>query len=446
MTQIEFWSIEIEKSVRGKELSRPDTYFHARETLLDKIIWLLVRSQSNSPSEDYIRKAVGLNALDLAKKAILNAFKDQYESQEFYKARAILHLNSEIFHSYKIQLLPNLIAELSDEIQAKCEVELEIEKLRKDLSNLKSLPKGKREFAAGNFLAKINSIKSGSNNQRFKLKRLKTRALFLVGKAKEALLNQEELVRQLEDLRIVQGYRIQEISLLSQLYGDIGNSEKATYWALQLGSIVPSTEQDYILKKKLFIRNGMIIANKFWRSNLSSLALESLSENFGMFNRNTEGLFLYTGALIAHGNRDWEQALHLVSKVISIPKRDRPQLTWQPYLLKTVVLHDKGDDFDPSYRAAVRQLKKQGNSFPWLVLKLLKWVNNTPHPISQSQFEDWSEDINSVLSDRNEQGCSNYFDLPLWLSSVLEKKSMAQIALSNQKADNAISLNSLSFL
>ena len=244
---------------------------------------------------------------------------------------------------------------------------------------------------------------------------------------------QEDLISPILNSKLPLGQKLKEVSLLIQLHSDLGNRDRATYWAFKLSSFSSLTTQDQILKNELIASNSMILANTFWKVDFAEKAISLLNENPRLFTPNFSALFLHTGALIALGTGKFRLALDWVDKTIRIPKKERPSVSWQPYLVRAFILYSIGEEIGPAFRAAMRYARKSQLQYPLLALKVLQEISKSAFPVTQGQIDQWNAEIDRLSLLPEERNVFAFLDLKLWMRSQSQGKSMSEIMASGNK-------------
>lgn len=445
LVELREWREDSENQIRGVELLDPTTFYQNKELLLEKIILTLSEPLSETPTIRFIKTAVEYNAIELAKKAARRILKIQQSTEDYWGMLELLRLNQEQNEFYGLSLLKDINPELLEKAKMACDGDFELSELYKKLKGFIHRDFSEWKFLGQGIMLRLAEIPLVSSKQRFQSERIRSRALLVSGESFKALQNQVSLINEYENKGISNRLWLQEVSLLIQLFGDSGQGEKAHYWTMKLGSVPIDTEQDRLLQKSLWIKNAMLIADKFWRYGLSISALETLENNPGIFDKSYEAILLYTGALIAWGTDHWDQSLKLLETIRRIPKRDRPLITWQPYLLKMIVKQAKGDDMNSSYRSARRFLKRQELQFPWLILRIVHEIHKSPLSLSSTAVENWINEYDEVVRIPEEKTASYFFDFELWLKSIQNGLNMAEMSRLEALKAKATS-NSISFL
>ncbi len=445
LSELKNWDEDSENQIRGNELVDPTTFYQNKELLLEKIILALSEPLAEIPNTRFIRVAVEYNAIELARRTAQRILKIHQASEDHWGILILLRLNQELNEIYSLSVIENISPQLLDKTRAACDADLELSDLYKRLKSFIHRDPSEWKFLGEGILSRISEIPTFTTNQRFRSERVKSRALWFTGDSLASIQNQETLINEFEGKGIPNGLWLQDLSFLIQLYGDSGHDEKAHHWTLKLGAVPIDSEQDRLFQKSLWVKNALLIADRFWRYELSKVALDILEGNPGIFDRNYETLLRYTGAMIAWGTDHWDNSLEILERIRKIPKRDRPLITWQPYLLKVIVKLTRGDDTNSSFRSAKRFLKKQDLELPWLILRIGQEVHKNPDSITDQAVEEWINAYNKLIAIPEEKTASFFFDLELWLKSLQKGVNMAQMSRFEAISIKASS-NSLSFL
>lgn len=445
LSELKNWDDDSENQIRGNELVDPTIFYQNKELLLEKIIWALSESSSEIPNINFIRVAVEYNAIDLARRTAKKILKTCQATEDYWGLLALLRLNQELIELYYLPIIENTSPELLKRAKIACDIDLELSDLYKKLKGFIHRDPSEWKFLGEGVFSRLGEIRAITKMQRFQSERLKSRALWFSGESLAAIRKHEKLINEFEGAGIPNGLWLQDLSLLIQLYGDSGQDEKAHHWTLKLGAVPIDSEQDRLLQKSLWIKNALLIADRFWRYELSEKALDILEENPEIFDKNYKAILQYTGALIAWGTDHWDHSLKILEKIRRIPKRDRPLITWQPYILKVIVNLTKGDDTNSSIRSAKRFLKKQELHYPWLILRISQEVHKNPRSITNLAIENWINEYNEIIAIPEEKTASYYFDFELWLKALQKSLNMAQMSRLEANS-NIASSNSVAFL
>ena len=434
LTNIIAWNEEAELKVRGEELKRPDVYSHTRNDLLDRIILILVQREGNQRSIEYVKKALAFDAVDLAQKALVTALEKSLENENFFIAQAFYLLHHETFHNYKIKLLPPPLLAREHVLKMACQIENKLSEFMLRLNEAKRASKRDKIFRVREMFITTSQFRSEFETQNLRIQLFKVRLLIHQDKEQEALIRQEELIERVLNSKLPLGKRMRELSLLVHLHSNLGNFSQAMEWTFKLGGISGLSVQDKKLKEWLFCSASMVLANNHWNLDFAGRAMKITLNTSTPISDNQKALFLYTAALVAFGNFEFEQAEEWLGKIIQIPKRYRPSMTWQPYFLKTIILHSKGETIDSSYRSAMRYAQKQPTMLPKVALKMVRSINNSALPIRQEKIDQWKQEIESLLDNIDEAQENQFFDVLLWLESIRLGKSMKEVDFQGRKS------------
>lgn len=427
------WNSETEELLKSK-FKRSDTFYQARENLLDKIIQALSDPFGDLPRRKYILKSIELNVIHLAKRAMKRAVENSLEAKAFFDALQYLRLNQEVFEIYNQRLFLDQEGMVLERVKRACDSELELGDLYQRLKSFVRIGYTEWKTLAIEMFDLLEQVSTHSVKQSFQKERIKSRLLFFRGEFLQAISNQEKLIREFEDNDISNGLWMQEISFLVQLYGDNNEEEKAAYWTFKLGQIDIGSEMEKRLLGKMWVKNAVLISDKFFRFDLSSKAIEMMGTYGEIIKPEYQATYLHSAILVAFANGQFERSMELIDRVRKIPKRERSHISWQPYVLKVLILHAMGEDLEAAMKSASRFLKKQSRRFPWLLIRIAKEAIRNPQSIKREWINKWESEIEATLSTPEEVECSYYFDVHLWLYSLSSKRTMAEEAKRKEKS------------
>ncbi len=429
----EEWSKESEIEIRGGEFKSPVKYHQARELLLDKIVKVLSSAEQIVPNKAYILKAIELSALGLAKKSILSSFNAHISKDEFLDALSLVHFEEMIWNSLRIRLFQEGFQPSIEFVRLASKSQEQLMIIGKELSSIGKANPSEWEGKVKHVANLLSRTKPESIKQEFHWKRFLSRTLFLGGELEKAIENQRELVIKYQQDSLEEGFWIREVGLFIQLLGDAFREDEANEWTLKLGNCKSRSLQEEIIKGRTFIINGMVIAEKFWRYDLCQKVLSEFPSYRNHFNRVTEALFLFIGAVVSHGTKNHLTALHYLDLLKSVPKKERPELFWQPPILKAMILQEMGEDISLTLRAAKRQIVKVEAEYPMLLFKVLEALNERPQSITPFERDKWIAELKALDNSPKERACKGYFETSLWLNSLAANRSMAELAKENDR-------------
>lgn len=424
---IQEWSKASEKVIRGKEFINPVIYHQNRDLLVARILKILTDIEDDLPSKAHLSKAIEFGALRQAKNALETGIVAATEREDFWSVLNLIQYTEELLESHQIHLLKENNTLDIPEITRACKLDLRLSEYHSKIKTIVLEDQASWRFRALQLLRQVDALSSHFDTLELKIQRIKTRLLFLSGDIQRAYQNQLNLVEKINNSRVNKGLVLQDYSLMIQLAADQGLESEAAFWTLKLGQLHLSKRIDQELRNKLWIRNSVILADQYWRFDLCKYAIEKLIESPSLFTIRKASTLLYTSALVALGTQHFEKGKEWLGKVFSIPKKERPHLIWQPYLIRMVLTLESGDDLDSSYRSAKRQFDRLPHQFPSEVQRLIKRIYNNPFSISESDVIEWEEKLQKLTQDPEEFNCSLFFDSHLWLRSKISGKSMAEL-------------------
>ena len=427
------WTKESEIKVRGDLFKSPVKYHQARELLLDKIVRILSFAEESTPSQSYILKAVELKAIDLAQKSVYRVFNSYLENGNFFEAHSLVHLEYRIWDSYRIRLFTEEAQPSIKLVEEAFKTENELKEIANEISAIGKLQMADWGTSGKHFLERLSKLNTFHSRQELAIERLKSRAHFLCGDTTTAIRIQRQLLNMDFSHEIGQGLWIREVGLLIQLLCDELLEEEACEWTFRLSSLNTNSAIEEEVRQRTLIMNGMAVAERFWRFDLCESVLKDLTPNKTLFNAFTESILFYNGAMVAFGNQRYSLALEYLERIARIPKKDRMNLLWQPFILKAFIFHHLGDDISASWRAAKRQIDKTSLQFPRRLLQMLKRINNDPQSINPFEREKWIEVFNQECISPEEIEARIYFNVDLWLGSLVKRIPMAEFAKTTQK-------------
>ena len=422
--------------VRGEEFKSPVTFHHTRESLLDKILKILSDSEDDTYGRQYIWKAVEFNALTLAKKALNFALEARIKSRDYCEANSLFDYEWKIWRSFRVRLLEEKNMELADKIREAAKLENEIRRIGNLLAGLFQESHSIWKEVGESSLNKLSSLLPVFPDQAFSLKKWQTWAYFWKGDHQEALVNQISLIESSWAFEIPNRIWIQEMATVAQLYARLNRPDEASRWVYKIRGTEVLSDQEKILKRKLLIRNGIVIGERFYQSNLCDIALRELNGDAHTLSLNVIALFYYTGAWVAFINGKYEKALKFISESRKIPKKDRPNMIWQPLLLKVMVSYSLGEDISASYRSAERQIRKSDRNYPKIALACIKEINGTPPSTISMVISKWMEEFDRIMESPIEADCSHYLDVQSWLLALSRNEDLRSILLKKRSKDS----------
>ena len=133
LVELDNWTDDSEKIIRGRELTRFDVFSRTREDLLNRIITLLIQKEGTFKSEEYIAKAVGFTAIERAKKSLATSIEHYLEKEDFFRVRSFIQLALRIGEIYRVGLLSEDHQKQIPEVIQACVIDGQIQLIQHDL-------------------------------------------------------------------------------------------------------------------------------------------------------------------------------------------------------------------------------------------------------------------------------------------------------------------------
>ena len=446
MFRMKEWSEASDRKIRRKDLADPVIYNQNRHVLVDRIITVLTETDGPFPVRAYLDKAIALGAFKQARDAFEEGLKNALEREDIWGVIALLKYNRDLIESHDFHLAKKLSLPDLANFHQNCQLDLRLSGFYEELKEIALQEETQGRFPALRIEKQLAQLHSEFTFLNYKIQRLRSRALLLAGDTKAAHELQLDLVERADTNLIEKGLLLQDISLLVQLSVDIGLEEKAAYWTFKLGQIPLARDIDQILKQQLLVKNAMIIACQYWRFDLCEYAMARLIEQPSLFDPRKRSTLIYSGILAALGTGSNEEAREWWLMLKAIPKKQRPHLSWQLYLLKTVLDFELGYDPEPGYRAARRHLGNLEWQIPLKALQLIKKVYHSPFAMPPVEVSAWEKTFEVLLQDPGERNCYNFFDVLLWLRAKASSTTMAEVDRGERSHEQICSRNSVAFL
>lgn len=434
LSRIKAWNETSEALLRGKILSNSAVYYQTREGLLEKIVAVLAGNANQTITRAFIRKAVELDGVNLARKNFQMAFQQSLDQHDYSEANNLFQEARKLKAEFQVELRNPQILDAGPWLEEIRSIDQQLEEFFEQIQKLK-LASHKIVSSEGlTILERLDRINPQYPRQKIEQMRLRSRALILSGEIEKALRNQEKLVDQIHEGVLPQGILFQEMALLIQLYNDRSDLDAALKWSFKFSQILPENLQTRILKTKLWIRNEMVLAFDFYRLDLAQSALKQMESHPELFSRKTESLFLYSAAVIAFANEERGLARKIIGEVKAIPKKERPVLTWQVEWIRLLLDFDQGEDTENTLRAFKRQLKGVREKYPHLMLAIFHQLERNIESEWWPKLDDWIASFQTLTERPEEKRWAYFFDAVLWLKAIKEYRSMADQSIYERKA------------
>ncbi len=425
MRTVRKWDSQAEAKVRGKEFRKSDFFYLTRSILLEKIIGALSQGEQIHPSIGFVRKAVELNAVDIAKRSFEKGIRKAQDRNDSFELLYWLELRNQIKRQYRLDLeVPNEHYPVNQALE-EVRIDFQLRDLEEKVLGLRSLSHAERLQNASMLLYRLDNLTPTALVHQFEKKRLLSRTELFNGRPAKAIALQLEALK-LFSLPLPQIAMVQEMIFLSQLYCDIGEFESSQYWLMKVSQLEPECLREEQIKRELWIQSTMVLAAKQYNFELAVKALEALRANQTIFSTSFVASSFYSGAVTALANEEWSEARKYLGLVREMPKKSRPRLTWQLEWVRCVLDLEEGKDIESAVRAMQRIIKRMDEKYPSLLLRMAKEIFKNPEIISSPEAEKWRQELSVAIQDGKELRCSFYFDGIGWLESKVRGETMAE--------------------
>ncbi len=418
--------------IRGKEFKVASKYYLYRIKLAEKIIQSLVSFETAKVSAlSFIRRAVTMDAVELAEKALSEEMINAQHDEDYSTLRYLYDFAYDLEQDYNFKFNYHKQLKSRAEVQFLDESQHTLEDLL--LQIRKSFVKNadSRRMAALGLQSRLEEIEPETNRATFTFNKVKVGISLLDRSLDKAQELQKGLVTQMLETkaRFSITRLSKEISSLIRLSEEVGDKETALQYNLAFSQLSPKT----LIEQKEFSKSRIIQAitvGEFWANlSLAEKSLQELNENrFQFDNSDLARLYLKLGLNFFY-NEEYAKALSCLREVRSIPGKDWNRISWEPDTLVLLCHFEKGsqDIIDSLARAAYRNTRKYDLEYPNAVVKIINHIIRLDGNASDEIYQKGLSQIQSILKSSDEIHAAQYFDFSIWLHSKIQKTSQASL-------------------
>lgn len=418
--------------IRGKEFKVASKYYLYRIKLAEKIIQSLVSFESSKVSAlSFIRRAVTMDAIELAEKPLADEMIKAQNNEEYSTLRFLYDFSFSLEQDYNFKFNYHPDLKPRAEVRHLDDVQHQLEDLLFQIRQSFAQSVDSRKLAASVLTSRLEEITPETSKAQYAYDKVRVGISLLTRSSELAQEYQKNLVRNMLEGKI--DYSIirlsKEISNLIRLSEDIGDKETALHANLSFSQLNPRT----LIEQKEYSKNRIIqtiTVGEFWANlSLAQKGYSDLQEaKFQFENSDLVRCYLLLGLNFFY-HEEYSKALECFHELRSIPGKDWNRVTWEPDTLVLLCHLEKGnfDVIDSLARAAYRNTRKYDWEYPKLVVKIVHKIIRANGQISEDIYRQGLEDIENVLKSNDNVDGDMFFDFSIWLHAKLQKTSQADL-------------------
>jgi tetratricopeptide (TPR) repeat protein len=424
--------------IRGKEFKVASKYYLYRIKLAERIIQSLVSFESSKVSAlSFIRRAVTMDAVELADKALSEEMLKAQEKEDFATLRYLYDFAHELEQDYNFKFSYNKKLMPRGEVRHLDEVQHTLEELLVQIRNYFRQSPESRRMGASVLSSRLEEIEPETHKAAYTYEKVRVGISLLSIDNRDTDHQQKpfELQRGLVQKMLTrkENYSItrlsKEIANLVSLAEHVGDKETAIQYTLTFSQLNPKT----LIEQKEFTKSRIvqtISVGEFWANlSLAEKGLQELEETrFQFDNRELARSFLKLGLNFFY-HEEYSQALSCFQEVRSIPGKDWGRVTWEPDTLVLLCNLELGntDVIDSLARSVYRNTKKYDSEYPKMVARIMNWVVKSNASDRKRVFEKGLEEIRGLSGANAEIHNYPFFDFSIWLEAKLKGTTQAEL-------------------
>ncbi len=425
--------------IRGKEFKVASKYYLYRIKLAERIIQSLVSFESAKVSAlSFIRRAVTMDAVELAEKSLADEMIKAQENEDFSTLRYLYDFANELEQDYSFRFSYHPDLKSRETVKHLDEVQHSLEDLLVQIR--KYFPKGKeaRRMGAAFLSSRLEEIEPETQKAHFTFDKVQVGLSLLPLEnpfdAEERRNNfelQKGLVeRMLERASAFTTTRLsKEILALIKLSEIVGDRETALHYNTLFSQLTPQT----LIEQKEFTRTKIIqttTVGEFWANlSLAEKGLKELREcQWEFTNSDLAKCFLRLGLNFFY-NGEVSTALSCFQEVRRIPSKEWDRISWEPDVLVLLCNMELGnhDVLDSLARTAYRTAKKYDLAYAKKVVSIINQILRSNPSELDNVYRKGLNDIIRLNEPTGDVMISHFFDMSIWLHSKLKRTNQADL-------------------
>ena len=421
-----------EDAIRGKEIGKQKSYTRLLNSLLEKLIESMARRDGGQVERlAFIRKAIGMGAVKLARKVLVSEMARLREEEEWTRLLTLLELGQDLEQFYRIGLQEELGPDFPSRF-AIMEMKRKAYELDTNIVLLGRLMDADPQFQlelAGKMHRDFDEFPTPDRHIKVLWRRLMFRIALLENDIRKAYDQQVALLKLLSPSGDEMSIWLDELNIFLHLccYRSIADAP------LDLLGQIESLEIEQPLIRMQYLRVQALGWANLGRITLdeehSHKAKELILANERAFDEEELARVYYQLAwnFMAVGNRKEGRAM--IREIEALDRPFRQDVVWQYEVLYLVLQLERKDNIlGKSEFSRVRKVAEEsGLQFPGLVLRQIEIFRFQWAEKLDEETGKLGEELLAVLkSNAHEMMALRYFDFSAWVSAYREGKSIRE--------------------
>ncbi len=425
--------------IRGKEFRNATQYYLYRCKLAERIIQSLVMyGQSRFDPAEFIRKAVQLDAVELADKAWQEEI-GKAEAIEDYSQLVFLHdLARELNSIYKVVFnLPE--GRLSRrEVRERQDIHFEFDGILDQIRDAFRKDYDSKQMTAAALNDRVQHMEKPTFRAEVMAMKARVGVALLKEDYDQTVKLQGILVERMENApyEYPVAQLVFEHTQIIRLAVRANQRDESVRYNLRLSQLEATSPIETRIVRTESILNQFTLGEYYANLNLIEEGLEGLDSHPDYF---SEGRHAYLKMLAALGyfyQDEHKKSIRCLNKLRSIPAKSRHLLSWEPEALLATIHLDRGniDVFDSLIRSMSATTEDETGQYPRQVIKVLRRISQVPVSERALVYENAFQSFQKLLLSPAEQRLASRFNIALWLESKVKGVSQASLISETGKA------------
>lgn len=427
-----------EKKVRGEEFKSSRSFLKHREQLFEKLLaGLSTGFDSEGRVLSHIKVALKLGAIANAKKMFQLETQTAFQQSYYDYFKRLMAFRKSVFLDFRVELLDSMSRASVEALEAHLiKVERLINTHQRVLKTLYSSREKKKSLIL-ELEVLLEDIHPGNPVEKYWMKKMEIDKLYLEGKYDYAHQVQLDISFGVESKVLIcspaQQIREYASGIISSF--STGNRDSAIFFAMKLSSWEPESNLERRMKIRQWTFRSIEAGNALFDLDFANQGLERLLENDQFFFDKEVVKYLYFSALTYLSVGEFSFGLKCITKIEEFPSKAYGELTWQPDVLKSVLLFELGEIriLENQLRTSKRKANSTGYVFPILVIDSINILlqNNTSKGLQFLKTR-LKENLQSLNKDPDEARQAKFFNLELWIESKIKNRFMSKCDFQDQ--------------
>lgn len=425
--------------IRGKEFRNATQYYLYRCKLAERIIQSLVMyEKSRFDPAEFIRKAVQLDAVELADKAWQEELASA-ESLEDYSRLVFMHdLAKELSSIYKIRFTLPEDRLSRREVRERQDIHFAFDEILDQIRDAFRRDYDSKLMIAGSLGDRVREIEKPT--LRSEIMALKARVGFAMLREdyNGTVDLQSQLIDKMEDapfdFPIAQ--LVFEHTQIVRLAVRAGQRDTSVRYHLRLSQLEAMSPIEKRIVRTESILNQFTLGEYYANLHMIEEGLVGLDLHPDYFSDGRRAYLQMLAALGYFYQDEHKKSIKSLNKLRSLPSKSHQLLTWEPEALLATIHLDRGniDVFDSLVRSASASIGPDSPEYPRLLFKTLRKISQAPLNERPAIYEKSIQEFHQIFQSPTEQRLASRFNIALWLESKLKGVSQASLISEAGKA------------